>query len=298
VLETITITDLEMTDALARIGIRPTVGPLAGIALPSGERRAGASNIEISDEISRMIEIVAAPARIIRTATVTRSIEGIGTTTFAAGPGDGPFIATARSNGGWALASLATSGEVAVVLATHLGLAVPANPASADTIDAEAWSLLGSLADNPGAQSVSDLEGPLSATAGQVVELLRSIGPVRVVYPDDPITAAQRLAIAGVITERSGALSLTEQGAGVVQSLASYALAGSFTVDHIVGSRTSRVAMLSFVRSPDRLFMGVWGLEEGLPVVMLGEPGGVKAIRTVRSLIAALPVPSAAQSVQ
>ncbi len=174
-------------------------------------------------------------------------------------------------------------------VATHLGLAVPAGPAGADTLDTGAWSLLAALADNPAAKSVSELEGSLVESAGPVVELFRTIGPVGVAFPDDPIVAAQRLAIAGVVTERLGTISLTEQGAGVVHSLASFALGGSLTVDHIEGSHTRRVAMLSFVRSPDRLFMGVWGLEDGLPVVALGEPGAIAAIYTVRSLIAAHP---------
>ncbi len=289
----VTLTDADVMDALAQLGTRPSSGPLVGISPSPADGRAVASGAEMSDEASGMLEIVAAPSRVVRAATVTRAVDGVGTTTFATGPGEGPFVAVARSDGGWVMSSVGSAGEVAVIVATHLGLAVPAESGGADTLDAGAWALLGALADNPAATSVAELEGSLIESAGPVVELFRMIGPVGVGFPDDPIVAAQRLAIAGVVVERSGAISLTEQGAGVVRSLASFALGGSLTVDHIDGSHTRRVAMLSFVRSPHRLFMGVWGLEDGLPVVALGEPGATEAIFTVRSLIAAIPVTSA-----
>ena len=42
--------------------------------------------------------------------------------------------------------------------------------------------------------------------------------------------------------------------------------------------------------------MGVWGLEDGKPVVALGEPGATEAIYTARSLIAANPVANMRQA--
>ena len=290
------LTDAEVMDALAQLGARPLSGPLVGIFPSSADGRVVASETEMSDEVSGMLEILATPSQVVRAATVTRAVDGVGTTTFAAVPGKGPFVAVARSNGGWVMSAVGSSGEVAVIVATHLGLAVPAGSGGAATLDAGAWSLLGALADSPAADTVAELEGSLVESAGPVVELFRTIGPVEVSFPDDPIVAAQRLAIAGVVIERSGAISLTAQGSEVVESLASFALGGSFTVDHIDGSHTRRVARLSFVRSPDRLFMGVWGLEDGAPVVALGEPGATEAIYTVRSLIAANPVTSLQQA--
>ena len=244
VTDPITLTDLEVMDALVRLGARPTSGPLAGIA-PSADGSAAELVGGVSDDVGGMLAILAAPSRVVRAATVTRAVDGVGTTTFAAGPGEGPFVAVARSNGGWVMSSVGSSGEVAVVVATHLGLAVPAESGGAATLDTGAWSLLGALADSPAADTVAELESSLVESAGPVVELFRTIGPVEIGFPEDPIVAAQRLAIAGVVIERSGAISLTEQGASVVRSLASYALGGSLTVDHIDGSHTRAASRCS-----------------------------------------------------
>lgn len=283
--ETVILTESQVSAGLRAAGVWPSTGPLSDISPAGEDDLTGSPFAALTDESREFLETLGAPARVIRATTVTRNVPGAGTTTFLARRDSGPYVAVARDEAGFAFAPLSTGAEAAVVVASHLGIAVEAPQGGAASIDAGGWSLLAALGDQPESSSVADLENVLAGEPGRVAKLFRTIGPVPLEFPDDPISAARGLAIAGVLTERSGSINLTKQGRGVVESLSAFAVGGSLTIDHLSVGRTRRVAMLSFIRSPERMFMGVWSARKSVISLALGEPGATDAIFAIRALI-------------
>jgi hypothetical protein len=293
------LTTAQVAAGFALIGRRPTSGILSTLppvdaaapGLLDGTGLATSDGV-LTAEATTLFEVLADPGRIITSTVVTPVVDGTATSTFHAPAAGGPFVAIAATPAGYDLATVGTSSEAAAIVAGYL--AVAGQPAPLEGGAAEltlgAWSVLATLADiDTDTPSLREVRAAL-LRRGPVAEAMHLVGPAGVIDPgsDGLHDAVNRLDAAGLsVGFGDQGLRLTAQGRAVRRALRQLTVAGSVTVDHVTSAGPVRVASLSSIRTPERLFFGAWTAAARGPVIALGEPGADAAATIVRTIVEA-----------
>jgi len=293
------LTAAQIAAGFALLGERPAQGPLS--VLPPVDKATAKTLLvdtdltvksgNLSKAASTMFGVLAAPGRKIASTVVTAITPGTATATFYAPAEVGPYVAVAETETGYAVESIESGAEVAVLVATHLGWAGGPAPLEGDAVELTAggWAALAALADLDEPSSMPGaVRRALGKNPGKVVEAFRTIAPAGAQDPGSSglREAANWLGGAGLATQlHDNKLQPTRQGRAVLRALRQYVVAGSLTVDHLTESGPVRAVSLSSIRTTERFFFGVWAVDERGPVVALGEPGIDSAATTIRILI-------------
>ena len=293
------LTARQVAAGFALAGRRPPAGILS--TLPPVDEAAAADLLDgtglvadgaLSDEGASLFGILSNPARIVTSTVVTSAADGVATSRFHGPAEGGPFVAVAPTDTGFDLEAVGTAAEVAALVAGYLAVGGDPAPLEGDAAEltAGAWSVLAALADaDEETPSKRDLRGAMRRR-GPVAEAMHLIAPAGVADPgaDGTDDAVDRLD-AAELTVGFGDQGLrpTAQGRAVRRALRQWTVAGSVAVDHVVARERARVASLSSIRTPERLFFGAWTVDERGPVIALGEPGADAAATMVRSVVEA-----------
>ena len=293
------LTAPQVAAAFALLGERPSSGPLS--VLPPVDKATAKTLLadtdltiksgNLSKAATTMFGVLAAPGRKITSTVVTAITEGAATSTFYAPAEGGPYVAFAETETGYAVSSIESGAEVAVLVATHLGWAGGPAPLDGDAVELTVggWAVLAALADLDEPSSMPGaVRRALGKKPGKVVNAFRTIAPAGAPDPKSSGLgeAANWLGGAGLaIQMHDNKLQPTRQGRAVLRALRQYVVAGSLTVDHLTETGSARVVSLSSIRTTERLFFGVWRVDERGPVIALGEPGIDSAATTIRTLI-------------
>jgi len=293
------LTAPQVAAGFALLGERPSSGPLS--VLPPVDQATAKTLLadtdltiksgSLSKAAATIFGVLAAPGRKITSTVVTAITPGAATSTFYAPAEGGPYVAVAETKTGYAIEPIETGAETAVLVATHIGLAGGPAPLDGDAIELTVggWAALAALADLDEPSSMPGaVRRALGKRPGPVVNAFRTIAPAGAPDPGSSGIgeAANWLGAAGLAAQmQDNKLQPTRAGRAVLRALRQYVVAGSVSVDHLTEAGPVRAVSLSSIRTTERLFFGVWRVDERGPMIALGEPGIDSLATTLRSLI-------------